>query len=122
LFNLGLDTSSLAKLLVEIKIVPIFRDTNISLKLAKDLIRRRFLIEKIRRENMNTRKQREMLTVDVKPMGAAESLHISCKKDKDCRKRTKDSIKQALIKCRKEGPFCPVERIEEMKFYISEYE
>jgi len=87
----------------------------------EDSIRRLKEKDSIRRENK--KKQREMLTVDVKPISAADSLHIACKKDKVCRKRASDSIKQALIKCKKEGSlFCPIERIEEMKFYISEYE
>jgi hypothetical protein len=69
LFNLGLDTSSLAKLFVENKVVPDFRDTNIALSYAKYLIREKIQSEK--RDSMvkeYIRKRREMPIVDVKPM------------------------------------------------------
>ena len=72
LFNLGLDTISLAKLFVENKVIPDFRDTNIALNYAKYLISERVRSEKlkkwidsIRKEEM--KKRREMPTVDVKP-------------------------------------------------------
>jgi len=75
LFNLELDTISLAKLFVENKVIPDFRDTNIALNYAKYLIRERIWSEKRKKEldsiYMNIRskrKQREMPTVDVKPM------------------------------------------------------
>jgi len=71
LFNLGLDTSSLAKLYVENKVIPDFRDTSIALNYAKYLIRERIQSEKIKARVdslYNIRKRRQMPTVDVKPM------------------------------------------------------
>jgi len=60
LFNLGLDTTSLAKLFVENRVFPIFgEDTIGALNFAKHLIRMRIQSEK---------RRREMPNVDVKPM------------------------------------------------------
>ena len=73
LFNLELDTISLAKLFVENEVIPIFGDTNISLNYAKYLIREKIQLEK-RKKRLDSiirkqqEKRREMPTVDVKPM------------------------------------------------------
>jgi len=91
LFSLGLDTSSLAKLFVENKMVP-FGDTNVALNYAKYLIRTR--IEQEKRDSIfkELRERRKMPIVDVKPMDG---------------KRTSNSTKQTLKKCGKEVPFLP---------------
>jgi biopolymer transport protein ExbD len=124
LFNLGLDSSSLVKLFIENKVVPIIKgDTSDILNSARFMVRfeenmrereriYRARLDSIRKEK--ARRQQEML---------ANSDHIACKKNRICRRKAYDSIKGYLKYC-EDDIFCRMETdsIEDMKLYIKEYE